>query len=73
MVPVNSRRNQAEKRTSPFYHLFAENDESYYVAYVSEQNLRDDGRGGPVSHPQIKQMFTGLDGHTYKPKPDFAH
>ena len=32
----------AEVRPSkdqPFYHLLAENAESYYVAYVSEQNL----------------------------------
>ena len=26
-------------RDQPFYHLYAENSESAYVAYVSEQNL----------------------------------
>ena len=26
-------------KEQPFYHLLAENDESFYVAYVSEQNL----------------------------------
>ena len=61
------------RRDQPFYHLFAENAESYYVAYVSEQNLRDDSTGGPVGHPQISQVFNGLDGGTYKPKPDFSH
>ena len=29
-------------KDQPFYHLFAENEESEYVAYVSEQNLVPD-------------------------------
>ena len=27
------------KRNQPFYHLFAENDDGPYIAYVSQQNL----------------------------------
>ena len=27
------------RKDQPFYHLLAENDESNYIAYVSEQNL----------------------------------
>ena len=39
------RRSRAEIRPhkdQPFYHLFAENAETEYVAYVSEQNLLPD-------------------------------
>lgn len=48
------------RKDQPFYHLLAENAETTYTAYVSEQNLLLDGEGGPVRHPQIKQMFAGL-------------
>jgi heat shock protein HspQ len=51
----------AEKRPhkdQPFYHLFAENDETEYVAYVSEQNLLADKSGKPVRHPQVKELFS---------------
>lgn len=44
-------------KDQPFYHLLAENDESHYVAYVSEQNLLPDLSGEPVEHPQIAQLF----------------
>lgn len=46
-------------RDQPFYHLFAENAETTYIAYVSEQNLLPDESGRPVSHPQVKEMFSG--------------
>ena len=39
------------------YHLLAENDHSFYVAYVSEQNLVADYSGEPVEHPDIPDMF----------------
>jgi len=45
------------ERDQPFYHLFAESDDAYYVAYVSQQNLVGDGPGGPVDHPNIAEMF----------------
>ena len=41
----------------PFYHLLAENDQSYYVAYVSEQNLVPDQTGQPVQHPDVEDIF----------------
>ena len=44
-------------RDQPFYHLFAENAESHYVAYVSEQNLLPDESGEPLEHPQIDMVF----------------
>ena len=44
-------------KDQPFYHLYAENTDSQYVAYVSEQNLAPDESGDPVSHPQIDEMF----------------
>jgi heat shock protein HspQ len=44
-------------KDQPFYHLFAENDDSEYVAYVSEQNLLADNSGEPVSHPQVDEVF----------------
>jgi heat shock protein HspQ len=51
-------------REQPYYHLLAENEHSYYVAYVSEQNLVVDETGDPVDHPDVSQMFGPLqDGH----------
>ena len=50
----------AEVRPSkdqPFYHLFAENAQTQYVAYVSEQNLLPDESGAPVRHPQVDELF----------------
>jgi len=44
-------------REQPYYHLLAENGESSYVAYVSQQNLVGDGEGGPVDHPSLDEMF----------------
>ena len=47
-------------KDQPFYHLLAENAETTYVAYVSEQNLLDDESGKPVSHPQVNVFFRGI-------------
>src|SRR3978361_2321260 len=44
-------------KDQPFYHLLAENDESSYVAYVSEQNLLPDDTGQAVGHPQASMLF----------------
>jgi heat shock protein HspQ len=49
------------RRDQPFYHLFAENSESHYEAYVSEQNLLPDDSGEPVTHPRIGLMFDQTD------------
>lgn len=45
------------KKDQPFYHLFAENNDSSYIAYVSQQNLVADGISGPINHPQIRDIF----------------
>lgn len=44
-------------KDQPFYHLLAENAQSYYVAYVSEQNLVPDETGEPVDHPDLGDLF----------------
>jgi heat shock protein HspQ len=44
-------------KDQPFYHLFAENDESEYIAYVSEQNLLPDNSGRPLRHRQIEDVL----------------
>src|SRR6185437_3759344 len=49
-------------REQPFYHLLAENAESTYVAYVSQQNLIADDSDEPVDHPAIPSMFAREDG-----------
>ena len=59
----------AEVRPSkdqPFYHLYAENAETTYVAYVSEQNLLPDTSGSPVRHPQVSEDFVRLDSGGYR-------
>ncbi len=53
-------------KDQPYYHLLAENAETEYIAYVSEQNLLPDDSGQPVRHPQVRDMFeVGRDG-SYK-------
>ena len=55
-------------KDQPFYHLFAENAETEYIAYVSEQNLVPDTSRDPVRHPQVEEIFRrGRDG-AYKIK-----
>jgi heat shock protein HspQ len=49
------------RRDQPFYHLLAENDETEYVAYVSEQNLLEDPTRTPIRHPQVKDYFKSYD------------
>jgi heat shock protein HspQ len=48
------------RRDQPFYHLLAENVETTYIAYVSEQNLLRDETGEPVSHPEAQEIFDGI-------------
>lgn len=52
-IPEESRPSKDQ----PFYHLLAENDQSYYVAYVSEQNLVPDDTGEPIGHPDVDDLF----------------
>lgn len=44
-------------KDQPYYHLFAENDKTHYVAYVSEGNLVPDDSDDPVTHPDIPHFF----------------
>ncbi|QNL18496.1 heat shock protein HspQ [Hyphobacterium sp. CCMP332] len=52
-------------KEQPFYHVLAENEDSFYTAYVSEQNLLPDAQSGPVKHPQTRELFEGFDGERY--------
>jgi len=54
------------RKDQPFYHLLAENEETEYVAYVSEQNLLADNSGEPLRHPQIPEMFDDLHDGVYR-------
>jgi heat shock protein HspQ len=61
------------RKDQPFYHLLAENSETEYIAYVSEQNLLEDQSGEPVRHPQIKEMFDKKPDGGYQPKRQSRH
>jgi heat shock protein HspQ len=52
--------------------LFAENDQTEYVAYVSEQNLLPDDTGEPVRHPQVAEVFI-RDGKGYRARDATTH
>ena len=56
------------RKDQPFYHLFAENADTEYVAYVSEQNLLPDTSGDPVRHPQVEEMFVRAEDGEYRVK-----
>jgi heat shock protein HspQ len=60
-IPEDSRPS----KNQPFYHLLAENDQSYYVAYVSEQNLVPDETGKPVDHPDLPDLFGDFEDGVY--------
>lgn len=60
--PVRPAKDQ------PFYHLFAENAENSYIAYVSQQNLLPDHEKGPIDHPGIDSVFEGWNGDQYQLK-----
>lgn len=53
------------RKDQPFYHLYAENTETEYVAYVSEQNLIADTTGLPLRHAQVKDLFERADDGFY--------
>lgn len=68
-IPEEIRPNKDQ----PYYHLLAENDETEYVAYVSEQNLVPDMSGEPLRHPEIGEMFGDLEDGIYKTRNVQAH
>ncbi|MBW2243679.1 MAG: heat shock protein HspQ [Deltaproteobacteria bacterium] len=53
-------------KDQPYYHLLAENEQTSYVAYVSEQNLLPDSSGKPIDHPQVPEMFGSLQDGFYE-------
>lgn len=60
-------------RDQPFYHVYAENDETEYVAYVSEQNLLEDENRTAVRHPQVFEVFERGEDGNYKAKSYIKH
>ena len=52
-------------RKQPYYHLMAENTETFYTAYVSQQNLVGDRENGPLEHPDLEEIFNGIDEGKY--------
>jgi len=60
-------------RDQPFYHLLAENGESSYVAYVSQQNLLTDDSDEPVDHPAIAGLFDAFADGRYRLKRQHRH
>ena len=68
-IPEHSRPDKHQ----PFYHLLAENGETSYVAYVSQQNLLADDSGEPVDHPAIAGMFGTYAHGKYQLRPLHRH
>lgn len=60
------------RKDQPFYHLLAENADSEYIAYVSEQNLLADESGEPLRHPQVAELFMQTS-EGYRPKAGLQH
>ena len=60
-------------KDQPYYHLYAETEATYYVAYVSEQNLLPDESGEPLRNPMIGEMFTRQKNGSYKAHPILAN
>lgn len=55
-------------KDQPYYHVLAENADTTYVAYVSEQNLLPDETGAPCRHPQVSELFDGPYEGRYNPR-----
>ena len=60
-------------KDQPYYHLLAENQESSYIAYVSQQNLMPDTLGEPIDHPAIPGLFEGFTDGRYRLRPERRH
>ena len=61
------------RKDQPFYHLLAENGDSSYVAYVSQQNLLGDADNGPVDHPQVAELFDDFADGRYRLRRGLTH
>ncbi|HEY7006390.1 MAG TPA: heat shock protein HspQ [Sphingomicrobium sp.] len=60
-------------KEQPFYHLLAENSDSSYVAYVSQQNLVRDDSDEPIDHPAFTAMFDQIEGGGYRLRDQLRH
>tara|TARA_Y100000590_G_scaffold470506_2_gene665818 strand:+ start:5016 stop:5348 length:333 start_codon:yes stop_codon:yes gene_type:complete len=60
-------------KDQPFYHLLAENSETEYIAYVSEQNLIPDESDEPISHDELYNIFGEFRNGSYKLLNDLKH
>jgi len=61
------------RKDQPFYHILAENADSSYIAYVSQQNLVADESQEPVDHPAIGGLFESYAGGRYRLKREHRH
>ena len=61
------------RKDQPFYHLLAENAESSYIAYVSQQNLLPDEEDEPVDHPAIDGHVRRLRRGPLRLRPERRH
>ena len=68
-IPEDAR----PRKDQPFYHLLAENAESSYIAYVSQQNLVVDDSDEPVDHPAIRGLFDNFIDGRYLLKREHRH
>ena len=68
-IPEDAR----PRKDQPFYHLLAENNQSSYVAYVSEQNLLPDESNQPVGHPHTALIFDDFTPGRYQLRPRITH
>lgn len=60
-------------KNQPFYHLLAENADSNYVAYVSQQNLEPDQSDEPIDHPAISGLFDRYEDGRYSLRREHRH
>jgi len=54
-------------KDQPFYHLYAQNEQTVYEAYVSEQNLLIDDSQEALRHPSIEVEFVRTEDGEYLP------
>jgi heat shock protein HspQ len=61
------------RKDQPYYHLYAENTEATYIAYVSEQNLVLEEAPEPLRHPAIAEQFVADDNGVYRARRRSPH
>lgn len=62
-IPIEIR----PRKDQPFYHLYAQNAQTVYEAYVSEQNLLIDSSDELLRHPAIAAEFVRAESGEYLP------